>query len=286
MTTIPLEYRLRSRGTTPPLVSLSSFSDVAFVALRRSAPVMIALALPIGILAAWSLASRYQLVAPQILPAPSIVATTAVELVKSGQLQSALAISLARLAIGLVIGAVGGLAVGLTMGLSQTAEDYLAPTIRAIWFVPSLGWLPFFMLIFGIGETLKIVLIAKACFLPMMVSSFDGVRGASSKHRDVARMLELGRFETVRFVIVPSLLPHLLTGLRLSLSKGWQVLVLVEMIASAAGIGYLMTWGRKSFQLDIVMVTIVLIGVVGWLLDRAALLVQARAATWASRSIN
>jgi len=284
MTISPLEYRLRSRSAAPLFVSHPRLPDVASVAFRRAGPMMIALALPLSILAAWSLAARYQFVAPQILPAPSIVGTTAVELVKSGQLQSALATSLFRLAIGLVIGAVAGLAVGITMGLSTTVEDYLAPTIRAIWFVPSLGWLPFFMLIFGIGETLKIVLIAKACFLPIMINSFDGVRGVSPKHRDVARILELGRFDTLRFVVLPSLLPHLLTGVRLSLSKGWQVLVLVEMIASAAGIGYLMTWGRKSFQLDIVLVTMLLIGLVGWLLDRAAMLVQERATAWASRS--
>lgn len=284
MTISPLEYRLRSSRATRPHLTPPSIADMASVALRRAGPTTIALALPVALFAAWSFAARYQLVAPQILPAPSIVATTAVDLVKSGQLQSALAISLLRLTIGLVIGAAGGLAVGLAMGLSTTAEDYLAPTVRAIWFVPSLGWLPFFMLIFGIGETLKITLIAKACFLPMMINSFDGVRGVSPKYRDVARTLELGRCDTLRFVVLPSLLPHLLTGLRLSLSKGWQVLVLVEMIASAAGIGYLMTWGRKSFQLDIVLVTMLLIGLVGWLLDRTALFVQTRATGWASRS--
>jgi sulfonate transport system permease protein len=284
MTITSLEHRRRFRDAIP-LLWLPSFAGHASAVLRRAGPLLTALPLPLAIFAAWSLTVRYQLVAPQILPAPSVVGTTAIELIRSGQLQSELAVSLFRLAAGLVIGAAGGLAVGLAMGLSTTAEDYLAPTVRAIWLVPSLGWLPFFMLIFGIGEALKIVLIAKACFLPMMVNSFDGVRGVSPKHRDVARMLELGRFDTLRFVIVPSLLPHLLTGLRLSLSKGWQVLVLVEMIASAAGIGYLMTWGRKSFQLDIVLVTMLLIGVVGWLLDRAALLVQTRATAWASRSI-
>jgi sulfonate transport system permease protein len=283
-TITPFEYRRRFRAAVP-LLWLPGFADLASGVLRRAGPALIALALPLAIFAAWSLAARYQLVAPQILPAPSVVGTTAIELIKSGQLQSELAVSLFRLAAGLAIGAVAGLAVGLAMGLSTTVEAYLAPTVRAIWLVPSLGWLPFFMLIFGIGEALKIVLIAKACFLPMMVNSFDGARGISPKHRDVVRMLELGRFDTLRFLVIPSLLPHLLTGLRLSLSKGWQVLVLVEMIASAAGIGYLMTWGRKSFQLDIVLVTMLLIGVVGWLLDRGALLVQTRATAWASRSI-
>jgi sulfonate transport system permease protein len=94
----------------------------------------------------------------------------------------------------------------------------------------------------------------------------------------------LSRLDTMRFVVMPAILPSVLNGLRLALSKGWQVLVLVEMIASAAGIGYLMTWGRKSFQLDVVLVTIVVIGAVGWLLDRAALAVQTHATAWSSRS--
>lgn len=284
MTIAPIDHRRRF-GAAVPSLRLPRFADVAAAALRRAAAAMTALVLPLALFAAWSLAARYQLVAPQILPPPPVVARTAVELIKSGQLQSELAVSLFRLAAGLLIGATSGLAVGLAMGLSSTLEDYLAPTVRAIWFVPSLGWLPFFMLIFGIGETFKIVLIAKACFLPMMVNGFDGVRSISSKHREVARTLELPRLATLRFVVIPSLLPYLLTGLRLSLSKGWQVLVLVEMIASAAGIGYLMTWGRKSFQLDIVLVTMLVIGVVGWLLDRATAAAQARATSWTCRSV-
>jgi sulfonate transport system permease protein len=184
----------------------------------------------------------------------------------------------------LLLGGSAGLALGLAMGLSRTTETYLAPTVRAIWLVPALGWLPFFMLVFGIGETLKVALIAKACFLPMMINSFDGVRNIPRKHFEVARMLELGPLDTVRLVVWPALLPAILNGFRLALSKGWQVLVLVEMIASAAGIGYLMTWGRKSFQLDVVLVTIIVIGVTGWVLDRAAQAVQQRSTAWSLRS--
>jgi sulfonate transport system permease protein len=242
------------------------------------------LLLPFMLLAAWWLVAHYELVAPQILPGPSIVWATTIDLLASGQLQSELLVSLMRVAVGLLIGVVAGLAVGTGMGMSQTAEAYLAPTLRAIWLVPALGWLPFFMLVFGIGEWLKIVLIAKACFLPMMVNSFDGVRTIPRRHLEAARMLNLGRLDTMRFVVVPAILPAVLTGFRLALGKGWQVLVLVEMIASAAGIGYLMTWGRKSFQLDVVLVTMLIIGATGWLLDRAALAVQRCATSWAHRS--
>jgi sulfonate transport system permease protein len=239
---------------------------------------------PLSLIAAWSLAARYELVAAQILPAPSLVWASAVDLVASGQLQSEIIVSLLRLATGLALGGFAGVAVGLAMGLSRTIEAHLGPTVRAIWLVPSLGWLPFFMLIFGIGETLKVVLIAKACFLPLMVASREGVRNIPRKHFEVARVLELGRLDTARFLILPAIVPSLLNGLRLALSKGWQVLVLVEMIASAAGIGYLMTWGRKSFQLDIVLVTIAVIGATGWVLDRAALALERHVADWSLRS--
>ena len=281
MTIAPVDYRQHERLLPPPLVFPSA---LAALIVRRFALITTALVLPAAIVAVWSLAARYQLMAPQILPAPSIVWDTALGLIGSGQLFSELAVSLLRLVTGLAIGGVGGLLVGLLMGLSKTAEAYLAPTVRAVWLVPSLGWLPFFMLMFGIGETLKVALIAKACFLPLMINSFDGVRAVSPKHREVARTLELGPLDTLRFVILPAALPHLLTGFRLSLSKGWQVLILVEMIASAAGIGFLMTWGRKSFQLDIVLVTMVLIGALGWLMDRGAVAVQSRYAAWAARS--
>ena len=281
MTIAPVDYRQHERLLPPPLVFPSA---LAALIVRRFALITTALVLPAAIVAVWSLAARYQLMAPQILPAPSIVWDTALGLIGSGQLFSELAVSLLRLVTGLAIGGVGGLLVGLLMGLSKTAEAYLAPTVRALWLVPSLGWLPFFMLMFGIGETLKVALIAKACFLPLMINSFDGVRSVSPRHREVARTLELGPLDTLRFVVLPAALPHLLTGFRLSLSKGWQVLILVEMIASAAGIGYLMTWGRKSFQLDIVLVTMVLIGAVGWLMDRGAVAVQSRYAGWAARS--
>ncbi|HEX3502826.1 MAG TPA: ABC transporter permease [Xanthobacteraceae bacterium] len=282
MTVTPVEYRSVARSFAPPL-RVATVAETAIAALRRAAIAIAALAAPIILLAAWWLAARYELVAAQILPAPAIVWSTAVDLFRSGQLQSELLVSLCRLAAGLVLGGAAGLAIGIAMGLSARLESYLGPMVRAIWLVPSLGWLPLFMLLFGIGEALKIVIIAKACFLPMMVNGFDGVRNVPQKYREVARTLNLGPVETLRFVVLPSILPRVLTGFRLSLSKGWQVLVLVEMIASAAGIGYLMTWGRKSFQLDVVLVTIVVIGVIGWLLDRAAAALQTRAAGWVSR---
>jgi sulfonate transport system permease protein len=238
---------------------------------------------PALLIGLWALAVRCQWVAEQILPSPLVVLDAAVDLTRSGQLEHELGVSFLRLLCGLAIGGGLGLGCGVLMGASAKADAYLGPTIRAICLVPSLGWLPFFMIAFGIGETLKFVLIAKTCFLPLMINSYDAVRSQPRKYRDIARVLELGRRDTLVYVLVPSILPAIFTGFRLALSKGWKALILVEMIASSAGIGYLMTWGRKAFQLDVVLVTMLVIGVVGWIIDRGSLALERRFTRWSDQ---
>ncbi|MBN9084387.1 MAG: ABC transporter permease [Rhizobiales bacterium] len=238
------------------------------------------LVVPAVILALWSLAVRLELLAPQILPAPSLVWTTLSDLLVSGDLPYELGVSMLRLAVGIAIGAGLGLATGIAFGLSRRADAYFGASVRAIFLVPSLGWLPFFMLMFGIDETLKVVLIAKTCFLPLMVGPYHAIRTMPPKYDDIARCLELKRSDYLRKILLPALLPSIATGMRQAVSKGWKVLILVEMISSAAGIGYLMMWGRKSFQLDVVFATIIVIGLVGLLFDRGILWFERRTAQW------
>lgn len=286
MTLLPLD-RLAARPHGPDLAPLLAAAGrrLAWLGgpLGGLAP-LAGLVLPFAVLALWAVAAREHWMARQILPAPALVWQTGLDLVQGGDIQDALLVSAVRLVLGFLAGGLLGAALGLAMGLSRTLEAAIGPTVRAVWLVPSIGWLPFLMLVFGIGETLKVVVIAKACALPLMLAAFTAVRGMPERYRDVARVLELGRLATLRHVVLPAVLPGLLTGVRLSLAKGWQVLVLVEMIASAAGIGYLMTWGRKSFQLDVVLVTMVLVGVLGWLLDHGLARLQRRCTAWVERT--
>jgi len=245
---------------------------------------LLPLALPLMVLACWDITSRCELISPLILPPPALVAGTALDLIVSGQLQSELGVSLRRVFLGLLIGGGLGVSLGIAMGLSRPVEAYVGPFVRAIWLVPSLGWLPFLMLVFGIGEALKLTMIGKACFLPLLINSYEGVRAVPRKYLEVARVLELPRRAVLRLVVVPAMVPALVTGFRFSLSKGWQALVVVEMIASAAGIGYLMSWGRTLFQLDVVMVTMIVIGLGGWSLDRVMLAVERRSTRWFIKS--
>ncbi|QKJ86898.1 Alkanesulfonates transport system permease protein [Paramixta manurensis] len=247
---------------------------------RYALPTLTALLFPALLLTLWQVAASREWMPPQILPAPLYTLQTGIDLLRDGELSDALSISLLRLAVGFVSGASLGMAAGLLFALSRRADEWIGPTVRAVCLVPSLGWLPFFMLIFGIGETLKFILIAKTCFLPLMIGSYNAARTMPQKYRDVARVLELTFWQRLRIIYFPALAPALFTAARLALSKGWKALILVEMIASAAGIGYLMTWGRKAFQLDVVFITMLVIGLIGWLIDYLALRLERRLIHW------
>jgi sulfonate transport system permease protein len=173
-----------------------------------------------------------------------------------------------------------GLAAGAALGRSQTLDTYFGPTLRAICQIPTIAWLPVFMLIFGIGEELKIAIIAKAAFLPMLLNTFAGVRTASARYHEVANVLEFGPLERLRLVTIPSALPMIVSGFRLALSNAWHVIIVVEMLASASGIGHVMAWSRTLFQLDVVFVTVVAIGTTGWLMDAAMRAAERRLSPW------
>jgi sulfonate transport system permease protein len=248
----------------------------------RIRSIAIGAVIPLTVLIVWSIAAQLHVMRSQILPAPLTVWHTGIDLLTGGDLFSALAVSLGRVLFGLAIGGGLGFAAGIATGRSQTLDAYLGPTIRTVCQIPTIAWLPVFMLVFGIGEELKLAVIAKAVFFPMFLNSFAGMRTASVRYHEVADVLELSALQRLRFVTIPAALPLIASGLRLALSNAWHVLIVVEMLASAAGIGHMMAWSRTLFQLDVVFVTIAVIGATGWLMDVGMRLVEARFTPWSS----
>ncbi|MFT4047325.1 MAG: ABC transporter permease [Solimonas sp.] len=228
------------------------------------------LPLPALLFTLWWLAARYAWMPPQILPAPSLVWHSAQELVANGRLAAAVAISLERLLWGLAIGVALGLVFGIVGGASRRADDVITPSLLAFAQIPTLAWLPLLMLMLGLGEALKLFLIAKAVVIPVAVHTRTGVRDVPLQLREIAAALRLPRTVIFTRLLLPSALPAIVTGIRLSLGAAWMTLVAVELLASSEGIGRLMVWGRQLFQLDIVFVCIVVIGVLGLGIDLVA----------------
>ena len=223
--------------------------------------------LPVLLAAVWWLASRNHWMSEQILPPPALVWDSAVELGR-GEVWAHLAISLQRLLLGLVVGVGAGAVLGAWLGFSQRAERLVLPTFNALAQIPTLAWVPLFMVLFGIGEVLKLVVLVKAVIVPVTLHTLVGVRDAQPRLREAAAVLRLPPALLVRRLVLPAALPAFMAGVRLALATGWTSLLAVELLASSEGIGYLMVWARQLFMLDIVFVCIVVIGVLGLLMDR------------------
>ena len=227
------------------------------------------LALPLGLLAAWWVASAHGWIAELILPAPAAVWGALRELLHGGDVAASLAISLTRVAAGFAIGAACGLAVGALTGLSPAAAALLRPTLLAFVQVPVLAWIPLLMIPFGIGEALKLAAISIAAFTPVLVHTAKGFAQVPASLVEVGTLYRFGWGLRVRQILLPGALPAIFTGLRLGLTQAWQSLVVVELVASTDGIGYQCVMARQMFQLDQMLAIMVVIGVVGFALDRA-----------------
>lgn len=222
---------------------------------------------PSTLLVLWWLASERHWMSAQVLPPPSLVWRSLLEF-GSGELWPQLAISLQRLALGLLGGVAAGLVLGTALGASARLERLVYPTFAGLAQVPTLAWIPLFMLFFGIGELLKLMVMIKAVIVPVALHTLVGVRDAQPRLREVATVLRLPWHLRLWRLTVPAALPAFMTGLRIALGTAWASLLAVELLASSEGIGYLMVWARQLFMLDVVFVCILVIGAIGLMLDR------------------
>lgn len=264
-----------------------STTDFAAIQTPGLAPVLdrarafaIAMILPLLLLLLWAFGSARGWLPDQILPPPAYVWRNFVEMIGNGDLAKNASISAMRVFAGFVTGAGLGLLLGIAMGLSEAVDDYVRPLFTAVAQVPTIGWIPLLMLFLGIGETLKIVIIAKAAFIPMVLNTSAGVRNIPPGYAEVARALQFTRLQLLRRLVLPAAVPPIFTGIRYSLTKAWTALVAVELLASSEGLGYLLVWGRQMFWLDTMIVAMILIGIVGYLMDTALAAIEVRLQTW------
>ena len=274
---------------TSPLGELASSPDrvASRTAARRQRSwwpalrdVLLGWPVPLALLALWVVAAQHQWIAPQVLPSPESVAQALHDAVSSGELWTHLQISVWRVLAGFGVGLAAGLALGTAMGLSPTLKDYVYPLFKAFSQVPVLGWLPLLMLLVGIDEALKVILISKAALVPVTLNTYYGIRGVPTRFIEVARVLRLSRWQTLSRVVFPAALPTIWNGIRYGLTHAWLALVVVELLASSEGLGFMIVYGRQLFQLDVVMAAVMVIGAAGYLLDRLLAAIELRLLRW------
>lgn len=239
-----------------------------------------AITIPVIILIIWQLAGVFGLVSKTVLPTPLDIFLAFQELIKTGELFGHLSISVFRAAAGFFIGGGLGIILGTIVGFSTRSEQYLDPSVQMLRTVPHLAVAPLFVLWFGFGETSKVLLIADGAFFPLYVNAFLGIRGVDSKLFDVARVLEFSKRKLITKLILPSALPNLLLGARLSLGVAWVSLVVAELMGSTEGIGYMIMDARQFSNTDIVFVGIIIFAFVGKFSDSLVRLLEMKFLRW------
>lgn len=232
---------------------------------------------PIALVLAWQLVSFLGILPERILPAPQLIAEAGWELAANGQLGEALLISSGRVLGGLALGIATGVAAGIIVGGSRIADYLLDPPLQMIRALPHLGLIPLFILWFGIGETPKVLLIALGVFFPIYLTIAGGIRQIDPKLLEVARVFRFSRRQRLTDVILPSVAPQALVGLRQSLAIAWLTLIVAEQLNATSGLGYLIMNARDFLQVDVILVGLVVYAILGVTTDALVRALERRA---------
>lgn len=241
------------------------------------------LVLPLALFTLWEIASHSGLVNRQFLPPLESVIAAAWRESESGELPFALAISLRRDLLGFGLGAVIGVIIGLALGLWPVADRIFTTWFNGLKQVALLAWIPLISLWFGFDEAAKVVFIALAAAIPVILNIVEGVHRVPVKLVEVGKTFKFSRLQFVFFIYLPATVPSLLTGLHLALIYAWLATIGAEyFMAAGPGIGGLIIAGRERFEMDLVMLGIVVVGTVGFAIDRGATLLERKLIPWRS----
>ncbi|MCL6561522.1 MAG: ABC transporter permease [Firmicutes bacterium] len=236
------------------------------------------------LVALWQLISSLHLFPPLILPAPLTVLREAGALLQTGYggktLFQDVWISAARIAMGFVGAVLIGVPLGLLMASSQAVFKAIDPILQFIRPVPPLAYIPLMVVWFGIGEVSKVMVILLGTIPIIIINAVSGVRNIPRQRLQVAQCLGATPYQVFRYVILPSALPEIFTGMRVGIGVAWTCLVAAEIIAATAGLGWLVQEAGQALQVGIIFVGIVAIGILGYLMELIIRAIERLAVPW------
>jgi sulfonate transport system permease protein len=236
--------------------------------------------LPAGLAAAWELLVAGRALNPHLMPPPSTIALTLIKLARNGDLATDIEATVGRVAAGFFFGVVAGSLLGALTGYSALARRLIDPMLQALRAIPSIAWVPLFILWFGIFETSKIILIAVGVFFPVYLALSGSIRGVDRKLVEVGRMFGFSGPAMVWRILLPATLPSFFIALRTGLGLGWMFVVAAEFMGASEGLGFLLVDGQMTGQAQTVLAAIVTFAVLGKASDWLLALLSARFLRW------
>ncbi|MFS2176684.1 ABC transporter permease [Rhizobium pisi] len=250
---------------------------------RRVSPFdhpIVGIVFPVALFAAWEILVRAGIVGGRLMPPPSKILSTVYALAASGDLTTHVGATLRRVTIGFAFGSLAGTALGALTGYSKLLARLLDPTLQALRAIPSIAWVPLFILWFGIFEASKVALIAVGVFFPVYLGVYGAVTGVDRRIVEVGRVFRLSGFELIRLILLPAVLPDFILALRAGLGLGWMFVVAAEFMGASEGLGYLLVDGQQLGKPDQILAAILIFAVVGKATDSLLLIASAPFLRW------
>jgi sulfonate transport system permease protein len=230
--------------------------------MRRTAW-LAGLLLPATLAVAWEVAVRTGIAPGRLMPPPSRLFQTAWSLAQSGDLRTHVTATMTRVAAGFVIGAAAGTLLGMLNGASTWAMRLLDPSLQALRAVPSIAWVPLFILWLGIFETSKLALIALGVFFPVYLGLLSAIQSVDRKLIEVGRIFGLSRTGIALRITWPAVMPTWIASLRTGLGLGFMFVVAAELMGASEGLGYLLLDGQQMGRADTILVALIIFAVLG-----------------------
>lgn len=225
---------------------------------------LINVASPIALLLLWELAVRAGLLDARFFPTPSRVFETLLSLVEDGSLWKNTWASLQRLFWGFLLGGIPALLIGIAMGLYRPLRAVMDPLVAATYPIPKSAIFPLILLMFGLGEASKIVMVATGVFYPVLINSATGVLEINKIYLDVGRNFNASRWQVFRTIAFPGAVPHIMSGVKLGVGMGLILISIAEMIGAKSGLGHMIWNAWEILSVETMYVGLIVIALLGF----------------------
>jgi sulfonate transport system permease protein len=234
----------------------------------------VGLLLPLGLALTWEIIVALGLSSGRLVPPPTKILATIAELARSGELARHILATLTRVVAGFALGVIAGTLLGAVSGYWGLARRLLDPTVQALRAIPSIAWVPLFILWLGIFETSKVALIAAGVFFPVYLGVMGAILSVDRKIVEVGRTFRLSGPAMIRRILLPAVLPAYVVALRVGLGLGWMFVVAAEFMGASEGLGYLLVDGQQLGKPAQILAAIVIFAILGkttdWLIEIAS----------------
>jgi NitT/TauT family transport system permease protein len=240
----------------------------------------VAVAVPLGMLVLWEIASRLAIVSPRYFPPPTAIGATLIHQLTTGDLGAEALVTLTRLALAFTLAAIPGVVLGLVLGMLRPVREAVEPYVALLFPVPKIALLPLLLILLCVGEPAFVLTGALSAFFQIIISTMAGVQTMDPRFLEVGRNYGACGARLFRKVILPAASPSIFTGLRLGLGLALVAIVAVEFIAAKSGLGHLVYRHWQMLSTVEMFGAFALVGALGLLLTRGLSALQRRMLTW------